>query len=287
MRKSILLSFLFLCISALAQTLPEKPRNYISDYANVLSEEQEYKLNQKLKNFEGQTSNQIFVYTDLSLNEKNIESFSQELFHHWQIGQKNKNNGVLISIFVNDHKFRIHTGYGLEGALPDLLTRQIQDSDMRPFFKTSDYYTGINNGIDKLIYYSQNEYKPDENNFFADVPIEAWIFLYVFNVLLFFVMYLILKGMKASVAKKTLFVLSLIFVLLPIVGIPALFILIIITGIVFGKKRSGSGSSDYSYNSVYVSDSGWGSDSSSSDSSSDFGGGGGGDSGGGGSSSDW
>lgn len=83
---------------------------------------------------------------------------SQEIAGAWDIGQKGKINGVLITVFINNHKFRIHTGYGMEGILPDLLTKRIQDEDMRPSFKQNNYYEGINNGVDKLIYYSKHEY---------------------------------------------------------------------------------------------------------------------------------
>lgn len=62
---------------------------------------------------------------------------------------------------MNDRKFRIHTGYGMEGILPDLLTKRIQDEDMRPSFKQNNYYEGINNGADKLFYYSKHEYNPN------------------------------------------------------------------------------------------------------------------------------
>ena len=62
---------------------------------------------------------------------------------------------------MNDRKFRIHTGYGMEGILPDLLTKRIQDEDMRPSFKQNNYYEGINNGVDKLFYYSKHEYNPN------------------------------------------------------------------------------------------------------------------------------
>lgn len=86
---------------------------------------------------------------------------SQEIVGAWDIGQKGKNNGVLITVFINDLKFRIHTGYGIEGILPDLLTKRIQDEDMRPSFKQKNYYEGINNGVDKLIYYSKHEYNPN------------------------------------------------------------------------------------------------------------------------------
>lgn len=121
--------FLFLLLllpCCLAAQYPSAPQNYVTDEAGVLSREQQQMLNQKLKSFENSSSNQIFVYISPSLNGNTLESFSQEIFHNWQIGAKGKDNGVLIAVFVNDRKFRIQTGYGLEGNLPDLLTKKFR-----------------------------------------------------------------------------------------------------------------------------------------------------------------
>lgn len=271
---------------ALAQ-YPDKPGNYVTDETGTLTESQRETLNRKLHSFEDSTSNQVFVYMVPSLNGREISDLCQEIFHNWHIGKKGKNNGVLIAIFKNDHKFRIHTGYGLEGALPDQLTKRIQDEDMRPYFKQNDYFTGIDKGTDKLIYYSAHEYTVND-----EVPNDDWIgwaLGYGPNLILLCVLLYLLIGKKKQKSKPVLWYFLLIggivFSLIPCLGAVITFFMV---GAATGWKSKGgrSYSSGGSYSSYDSSSSG--SDySSSSDSGSGFDGGGGGDSGGGGSSSDW
>lgn len=282
--------FLFLCLLfplfAFSQ-YPEKPSNYVTDETGVLSEQQQTELNSKLKVFEDSTSNQVFVYIAPALGDKVMAEYCQEIFHKWKIGSE-KNNGVLIAVFVNDHKFRIHTGYGMEGVLPDALTKRIQDNDMKPSFKENDYYTGINNGIDKIIYYSAHEYTAEAKE--AEDNNDALFFLggYILNVILFFVVLrTIFKGKlskeKSGGEKFWLCALAFILLLIPVAGFPFLIIMMyIVGGYKLNKVSASSGST-----TGYDSSSSWSSSDSSSDSGSDFDGGGGGDSGGGGSDSDW
>ncbi len=283
--KQIFLTLFILPFFLAAQTFPSKPTNYITDGANVLSADQQQSLNSKLSNFEKNTSNQIFVYIAPSLNGSDMTTLCQDIFHAWKIGGKEKNNGLLIAVFVNDHKFRIHTGYGLEGALPDILTKRIQDNDMRPFFKENNYYTGIDKGVDQLIYYSQNEFKPDEVESIGSNWV-SWLLGYSGNLILLSIYLYLLFRKKAkkrsSLVKNGLLVLALIMALLPCIGAIILFFMLVFLKEI---KSSGGGSSGTSSGSFWSSSDS--SSSSSSDSGSSFDGGGGGDSGGGGSSSDW
>lgn len=160
MPNRIAILFLLLSNFLLAQ-IPSKPSNYLTDDASVLNSAQEASINKKLNTFENTSGIQTFVYIAKSLNGSNMEMYCQDLFTNWQIGEKGKDNGILIAIFINDHKFRIHTGYGIEGKLPDLLTKKIQDENMRPYFKESKYYEGLLEGIDKIIYYSSHTYIPE------------------------------------------------------------------------------------------------------------------------------
>ncbi|MDF2448351.1 MAG: hypothetical protein K0R26_855 [Bacteroidota bacterium] len=267
-----------------AQEYPEKPTQYVTDEAKVLSTEQERILNWRLKAFEDSTTNQIFVYTALSLNGRAIENVSQDIFHKWHIGQGKKNNGVLIAVFINDHKFRIHTGYGLEGALPDLLTKHIQDKEMRPFFIENKYYEGIDKGIEELMYYSRNEFSPSD---IEESPIGLFIFFYAFASVFLLVTLLLNRKMKdRPTAKKVVLILSILFFLIPFIGAFLLLIMVFIA-LSLRKDLVNSGSSGTATWTSSGESSSWSTSDYSSSGSSDFGGGGGGDSGGGGSSSDW
>jgi len=302
MFKKILLLFFILPLLFQAQNYPVKPANYITDEAGVLSADEQNALNRKLRTFEDSTSNQIFVYLAPTLDGKEMGELCQEIFHKWEIGSKGKNNGVLIGVFVNDHKFRIHTGYGLEGALPDILTKKIQDEEMRPHFKKNDYYAGIDAGIDKLIYYSAHEYKADEKKDWTmgDYVLAGLIGYFLNVVFLLIVIYHVVSREKKEQSKKKkkqskpwpkwlLITIAVTFAAIPCAGAILLFIMMAMVGnfsMPRTKDRRESDSSSSSYTS-YDSSSSWSSSDSSSDSGSGFDGGGGGDSGGGGSDSSW
>jgi len=274
-----------------AQDFPAKPTNYVTDEANILSDEQELSLNTKLRNFEDSTTNQIFVYIASSLNGNDLSDLSQNIFHTWKIGQDGKNNGVLIAIFIDDHKFRIQTGYGLEGVLPDLVTKHIQDNDMRPLFKENNYYEGVDKGIDQLIYYSKHEFKADEQS--EESTSGLFIFFYAFSATFLLITILLARKIQDKpTAKKVIIISSIICFIIPFLGTFMLLMMIFIALsyrkdlIKTSNVSTWASSSDSSWDSSDNSSS-WSSSDSDSDSSSSFDGGGGGDSGGGGSSSDW
>jgi uncharacterized protein len=273
-----LLLFLLLPFQLSAQ-FPERPSNYVTDEAGVLSREQEQALDSKLRDFEKKSSNQIFVYIASTLNGNTLEPFSQEIFQKWQIGSKGKDNGVLIAVFVKDQTFRIHTGYGLEGNLPDVLTKKIQDETMRPFFKQNDFYTGLDKGIDELIYYTAHAYSPNLLSWFSGIK-NLWIAYALNAFLLITFLYDLFKKdptKKRTLSNKVLLSsLSIIAALIPLFGtIGLIFLHYLITDKTQSKSYGSSGGSFRS------------SGSSSFSSGSGFSGGGGGRSGGGGSSSSW
>ncbi len=294
MLKRLLIFSLFLPLFIKGQNYPAKPGNYVTDETRTLTKEQEGLLNAKLKAFEDTTTNQVFVYMTASLNGEDMAQFCQTIFHEWHIGQKDKNNGVLIAVFKDDHKFRIQTGYGLEGQLPDLLTKRIQDNDMRPLFKQGDYFGGINTGIDLLAYYSCHAFSPDpvkENETKSIAPLPPAEFDYgkglsglligygINGLMLFLYIRQLRKKNRDRPTRKVIFMtIAIIFALFPCFGSILLFFMLLFIQDTKGISSSGSYSS--------YSGSSW-SSSDSSSFSSDFGGGGGGDSGGGGSSSDW
>ncbi len=281
-----LLFILFFPFYVLSQNFPYPaiPTNYVTDEAQILEPDEEGRLNAILKNFEDSTSIQLFVYTSPALNGFVMADVCQEIFHKWKIGHKKTNNGVLIGIFVNDHAFRIHTGYGMEGVLPDLLTKRIQDKYMRPHFKQNDYYTGIAAGIDQIQYFSKHEYTAE----LEKIPVnwESILYGYLFNILMFsiFLYFLLRKKQdkKRSQAVKTiLIIVSFVLVLIPCIGSILLgFMLVFLI-----KVKGSSGSYTSSGDSTWFSSSS--SSDSSYDSGSSFDGGGGGASGGGGSDSSW
>jgi uncharacterized protein len=116
---------------------------YVNDYANILSGETKDKITALAGEIEAKTTSQLAVLTIDTIAPLDIETYAVKLFEKWGIGQKGKNNGVLVLIAVKDRQARIEVGYGLEGAIPDALAKNIIEKSMIPFFKNGDYNAGI------------------------------------------------------------------------------------------------------------------------------------------------
>lgn len=116
---------------------------YVNDYADILSGETKAKLTALSQEIEDKTTSQSAILTVNTTSPLDIETYAVKVFERWGIGQKDKNNGVLILVAVKDRKVRIEVGYGLEGAIPDALAKNIVEKYMIPFFKKGDYDAGI------------------------------------------------------------------------------------------------------------------------------------------------
>lgn len=152
---------LFLIGNALsaAEVIPPKPPAYFNDYAGVVTKEAALRFNEQLARFERETSNQVVVAIWPSFpSQSSIEDFTQRAFQSWAVGGK-ANNGVVLFVFVNDHRMRIQPGYGLEGALPDITAREIIAHAMAPRFKANDYEGGLGSGITAILAAIRGEYK--------------------------------------------------------------------------------------------------------------------------------
>ena len=139
---------------------PGNPTGYINDFAQVITPDVKNTLEQELSLFEASTTNQITVVTVKTIgNDETIESYATKLFEEWKIGSKEKDNGILFLIAVNDHKARIEVGYGLEGALPDSIANSILQNDVLPLFKINKMNEGIVLGVRDIEKATKNEYK--------------------------------------------------------------------------------------------------------------------------------
>ncbi len=164
--KLIIVVFFAFILNAWSQNIPEKtnPPRLVNDFGNLLSESEEGVLEKKLLNYQDTTSNQIAIVTITSLEGYDIESYSYKLASDWGIGQKNKNNGILILVAAQEHKMRIEVGYGLEGAVTDAATKQVIREVMKPAFKQNNYYGGLDQATDYIIKFASGEYKADPSN---------------------------------------------------------------------------------------------------------------------------
>ena len=127
-----------------ASEIPTLPANPVVDLADIIDDGVEAKINRYLRELEHKTTAQIAVLTVKSLEGQNLEEFSISIAHDkWKLGQKEKDNGVLLVVALNDRKYRIEVGYGLEGVLPDSLVGSIGRQHLVPNFRKGDYSAGI------------------------------------------------------------------------------------------------------------------------------------------------
>src|SRR3990172_4707370 len=130
-RHLLLLSFLLLPLIAQALDVP-KLQGYVNDYANMISRSARAELEKELKAFEQTDSTQIVILTVPSLEGEVIEDFGIKVADAWKIGQKGKDNGVILIASKEDREMRIEVGSGLEGRLTDLMSGRIIDLVMKP-----------------------------------------------------------------------------------------------------------------------------------------------------------
>jgi uncharacterized protein len=151
-------------IQVYSQKLPDKPvpPRLVNDFAKMLSSEEVNRLEQKLVAFNDSTSTQIAIVTVPTLDGYAPSDYAQRLGEKWGIGQKGKNNGVLILVKPKtaDSKgeVRIETGYGAEGAIPDLVCGEIVDYEVIPAFRNGDYYGGLNKAVNTLMSLARGEF---------------------------------------------------------------------------------------------------------------------------------
>lgn len=179
---AVLLTLLFCAARSLAQIpdaeLPARPSppHLVNDLAGVIAPLDEEELEQKLLQYEQTSSTQIAVVTVRSIGDYDVAQYGTELFKKWGIGQKGKDNGVLILASVDDRKVNITTGRGLEGALPDITAGKIIRNEIVPEFRAEEgsggyesrYYRGFSKAADAVIAATKGEYVADETTVRGD-----------------------------------------------------------------------------------------------------------------------
>lgn len=148
-----------LCARA-AETLPPKPAAYFNDYAAVVDAATASTLDERLRQFERDTSNQIVVAVFRKMgSDSSVADYTVRVAQSWNVGQEKKDNGAVLFVFVEDRKMFIQVGYGLEGALPDAVCKRIVEEELKPRFRTSDYAGGLTAGVDAMIKATRGEYQ--------------------------------------------------------------------------------------------------------------------------------
>src|SRR5213082_2726282 len=151
----------FVAINArAAEVIPPKPTAYFNDYAGVVSKDVAYRFNEQLAQFERDTSNQVVVAVFPKMqSDSDIADYTQRVAQAWGVGQKERRNGVVLFVFVQDRKMFIQVGYGLEGALPDATAFDITERHIKPLFRAGNYEDGLATGVDLIFKAIRGEYK--------------------------------------------------------------------------------------------------------------------------------
>jgi len=168
-KRIILFFFIFLNFSwAFGDNIPEAPNppRLVNDFAQVLDVAQKNQLEMQLDTFAQRTSTQIVLVTMSSLDGDTPFDFSYKLGEKWGVGQKGKDNGIVVLYKPKTKSERgevyILVGYGLEGVIPDATAKNIVRNEMIPHFKTGDTYSGIVSGISVIMSLTAGEYTAEQ-----------------------------------------------------------------------------------------------------------------------------
>lgn len=203
MLKKILFIFaLLFSLSSFAQDIPERPNPslLVNDLADVLSSAEEQQLEMELVQFARETSNQIAIVTVPSLNGYAVSDFASRLGESWGIGQKDKDNGVVILFKpkIGNERGQIYVavGYGLEGVIPDAVAnRDIIDYEMIPHFKQGDIFGGLYGGTQVIMSLAKGEFSAQQ--YHEKVSDSEGISpLFFFIILIFFVIIPLIRGRR-------------------------------------------------------------------------------------------
>jgi uncharacterized protein len=170
----------------------------VVDQAAVIPVATRDAIEAKMRDLEDKSGIQLVVATVKSLQGGDIETFANQLFRTWKLGEAKKNNGVLLLVAPTERKVRIEVGYGLEGTLTDALAQVIIASAMVPRFKTNDYPGGIERGVDGII----SVLTTDAEEWHAKTGVRSedqqTLFDVLFPILLFLVIVFIFRHMVGS-----------------------------------------------------------------------------------------
>ena len=148
------------CFAWAAEVIPPAPQNHFNDFAGIVRRATATQLNQELAQLERDSSNQILVAIFPRMqSDSSVEDYAVRVAQRWGVGQKDRRNGAVLFCFQQSHDIRIVTGYGLEGALPDALCKQIIENEIVPRFRNGDFDGGLTAGVHAMIAATRGEYR--------------------------------------------------------------------------------------------------------------------------------
>ncbi|MEN8138741.1 MAG: TPM domain-containing protein [Bacteroidota bacterium] len=190
----IVLLGMFLSLSAQEDNcFPKRPvpPKLVNDFSDIIGEQQELELEKKLVAFNDSTSNQIVVITVSDLCGMDPATFSFDIGEKWGVGQEKFDNGIVLLVKATGegrrHTF-IAVGYGLEGAIPDAISKRIVENVLIPHFQKNDYYGGIDEASNILMGLASGEFSfDDQTNYGEDDFSGLFIFGFILLIIFFFI----------------------------------------------------------------------------------------------------
>jgi uncharacterized protein len=193
-----------------AQGIPEKPSppRLVNDFVGLLNSQEIGDLERKLVNFNDSTSNQIAIVIVSDLAGYDREEYAQRLGEKWGVGQKGFDNGLVLLVRTSTGssggEVFIKPGYGLEGAIPDIICQQIVDDEIIPAFKKGDYFAGLDKATSTLMSFARGEFTAGQYGKKSGKQIEkAAPFGVFFIILIIFIIFIIAgKSNHNNIGRK-------------------------------------------------------------------------------------
>lgn len=164
MKNLLVCTLLLIAFHSRAQNIPARPNppRLVNDYAHVMSADQVDALERKLVAYNDSTSTQIVVVTLEPTDDYPVETYALKILRDWGVGNKKNNNGIVLLADMKNHRFRIETGLGMEGSIPDITASHIIETDITPNFRNQNYYRGFDAATDDIFKAAAGEYKAPE-----------------------------------------------------------------------------------------------------------------------------
>ncbi len=163
MKRLFIFLLLLTTVNVFAQDFPQpmNPPRLVNDFAQALNAQQLRLLENKLRNYNDSTSNEIAVVIIGSTGPYDISQYGAELAEKWKIGKSKKDNGVLLLVAMDDRKVSISTGYGLEPVITDADSKRLIDNYILPNFRNGNYFEGMDQTTSILMAMASGEFKAD------------------------------------------------------------------------------------------------------------------------------
>ncbi len=201
------LYLLLLTVNLSAQSIFSQPtpRNFVNDYAGLLTEQEAKTLENKLQQFNTTSTNQIAIVCVKSLEGYSPAQFTHKLAQQWGVGQKAKNNGILMMVkpkYAHEKgQVYISVGYGLEHVIPDARAKRIVDQTLIPAFKKKKFYRGLDEAVDQMIKYTTGEYTKESTPLAENKKLHLLLIVIILFTLCLPILYLLyLKNRKVPAA---------------------------------------------------------------------------------------